>query len=528
VYQQGTFAPDAKYRWMGSIAMDGVGDIALGYSVSSSTTHPSIAYTVHVPGTDAPGTMQAETTLLTGTGSQTGGLDRWGDYSSMSIDPVDDCTFWYTTEYLQADGSFNWSTLIASFALPSCTGAAPAPDFSLSANPSSQTVVGGGSTSYTVSVAAVNGFTGSVTLSASGLPAGASANFAPATVIGSGTSTLTVTTTSAAQTGTFTLTITGTSGAISHATTVALTVNPPPDFSVSATPAARTVTRGGSTTYTVTVSKQGGFNGVVGFGVSGLGTGASATFAPTSVTGAGSSTLTVTTTSTAQTGTFTLTIRGTSGALSHATTVALTVTPPPDFSISAGPGSNTVAQGQSTSYTVTVSPLNGFNASVNFTVSGQGGGTSVKFTPTSVTGAGSTTMTVTANTTAAVGTFTLTITGTSGGLHRSTTVTLTVKAGPNFAISASPASQTVTRGASATYTVTVTGSGGFAGSVTFSVGGLPPGTAAAFTPTSVAGSGTSTLTVSTTSQTPTGPHSLTIKGTSGGLNHSTKVGLTVN
>jgi len=86
----------------------------------------------------------------------------------------------------------------------------------------------------------------------------------------------------------------------------------------------------------------------------------------------------------------------------------------------------------------------------------------------------------------------------------------------------------VTRGASATYTVTVTGSGGFAGSVTFSVGGLPPGTTAAFTPTSVAGSGTSTFAVSTTSQTPTGPHSLTIKGTSGGLNHSTKVGLTVN
>ncbi|PYM54484.1 MAG: hypothetical protein DMD79_24530, partial [Candidatus Rokuibacteriota bacterium] len=171
VYQQGTFAPDAKYRWMGSIAMDGVGDIALGYSVSSGTTHPSIAYTVHVPGTDAPGTMQAETTLLTGTGSQTGGLDRWGDYSSMSIDPVDDCTFWYTTEYLSFDGSFNWSTLIASFALPSCTGAAPTPDFSLSASPSAQTVVGGGSTSYTVSVAAVNGFTGSVTLSASGLPA---------------------------------------------------------------------------------------------------------------------------------------------------------------------------------------------------------------------------------------------------------------------------------------------------------------------------------------------------------------------
>jgi hypothetical protein len=127
VYQQGTFAPDASYRWMGSIAMDKAGDIALGYSLSSSALHPSIAYTVHVPATDALGTMQAETIVVTGAGSQTGGLDRWGDYSSMSIDPVDDCTFWYTTEYVPANGSFNWSTAIVSFKLSGCGGAPPPP-----------------------------------------------------------------------------------------------------------------------------------------------------------------------------------------------------------------------------------------------------------------------------------------------------------------------------------------------------------------------------------------------------------------
>jgi hypothetical protein len=126
VYQQGTFAPDTRYRWMGSIAMDKAGDIALGYSLSSSSMHPSIAYTVHVPGIDALGTMQAETILVSGGGSQTGGLDRWGDYSSMSIDPVDDCTFWYTNEYLTANGSFNWSTAIASFKLSAC-GTQPLP-----------------------------------------------------------------------------------------------------------------------------------------------------------------------------------------------------------------------------------------------------------------------------------------------------------------------------------------------------------------------------------------------------------------
>src|SRR5437588_350878 len=118
VYQSGTFAPDASSRWMPSIAMDKAGDIALGYSVSSSTLYPSIAYTGRVPG-DALGTMDAETTILTGLGSQTGGLSRWGDYTSMAIDPADDCTFWYDNQYQPANGSFNWTTRLASFSFPS-------------------------------------------------------------------------------------------------------------------------------------------------------------------------------------------------------------------------------------------------------------------------------------------------------------------------------------------------------------------------------------------------------------------------
>lgn len=119
LYQQGTYAPDGNYRWMGSIAMDKVGDIALGYSVSSGSIHPAIRYTGRVP-TDQLGTMGSEVSIVEGTGSQTKNLSRWGDYSSMSIDPVDDCTFWYTNEYLKSNGSFNWSTRIASFKFPSC------------------------------------------------------------------------------------------------------------------------------------------------------------------------------------------------------------------------------------------------------------------------------------------------------------------------------------------------------------------------------------------------------------------------
>jgi hypothetical protein len=119
VYQQGTFAPDSTSRWMGSIAMDKVGDIALGYSASSGSVYPGIRYTGRVP-TDGLGTMEAEQSIMTGGGSQLPKLSRWGDYSSMTVDPTDDCTFWYTNEYLKSSGTFNWSARIASFKFPAC------------------------------------------------------------------------------------------------------------------------------------------------------------------------------------------------------------------------------------------------------------------------------------------------------------------------------------------------------------------------------------------------------------------------
>ena len=119
VFQQGTFAPDATYRWMASAAMDKTGDLAVGYSVSSASIYPGIRYAGRVP-TDPLGTLEAETSVLAGAGSQNRSLSRWGDYSAMSVDPVDDCTFWYTTEYLKTSGTFNWSTRIVSFKVPTC------------------------------------------------------------------------------------------------------------------------------------------------------------------------------------------------------------------------------------------------------------------------------------------------------------------------------------------------------------------------------------------------------------------------
>jgi hypothetical protein len=120
IFQQGTFAPvDNQFRWMPSIGMDKVGDIAVGYSVSSSNTDPSIRYTGRVP-SDAPGTMESEKSIVAGTGVQSSSGNRWGDYSSMAIDPSDDCTLWYTNEYVRTSGSFSWSTRLASFKFTTC------------------------------------------------------------------------------------------------------------------------------------------------------------------------------------------------------------------------------------------------------------------------------------------------------------------------------------------------------------------------------------------------------------------------
>jgi hypothetical protein len=119
VYQQGTYAPDSNYRWMPSLAVDKFGNMAVGYSVSSKTLDPAIRYAGRLV-SDPLGTLgQTETSMVESTGAQSGGYNRWGDYASMSVDPTDDCTFWFTTEYYETTGN-NWQTRIGSFKLPGC------------------------------------------------------------------------------------------------------------------------------------------------------------------------------------------------------------------------------------------------------------------------------------------------------------------------------------------------------------------------------------------------------------------------
>ncbi|HEV2476533.1 MAG TPA: choice-of-anchor tandem repeat GloVer-containing protein [Candidatus Dormibacteraeota bacterium] len=165
LYQQGTFAPDGNFRWMGSAGMDARGDIAAGYSVSGPSMAPSIAMTGRLAG-DPLGTFpQGETSVIQGTGVQQYYLERWGDYTSMAVDPVDDCTFWYTNQYLTTTGTFNWHTRVASFKYPACSLAASSTALTTSPNPSTggpvtlTATVSGGTTAPTGSVTFQDGNT---------------------------------------------------------------------------------------------------------------------------------------------------------------------------------------------------------------------------------------------------------------------------------------------------------------------------------------------------------------------------------
>ncbi|MBK8985250.1 MAG: carboxypeptidase regulatory-like domain-containing protein [Chloroflexi bacterium] len=221
LHQEGTHAPDSDHRFMGSIAMDGSGNIALGYSVSSSTTRPSIRYATRLR-TDPLGTLQAEASLYAGVGSQTG-IHRWGDYSSINVDPTDECTFWYTNEYHDVDDAgFNWNTRIGVFRLPECTGTL-GPDFTIEADPAERNICTPADAVYDVTVNYFSGYNSQVNLSASGLPPGATATFVPSSVITPTTDSVLTIGTTGATAGSYNVNIVGIGVPTpTHTTTVGL------------------------------------------------------------------------------------------------------------------------------------------------------------------------------------------------------------------------------------------------------------------------------------------------------------------
>jgi subtilisin family serine protease len=309
---------------------------------------------------------------------------------------------------------------------------ATAPDFTLAATPGSATTAAGGSASYTLDLGSINGFSGDVALTLTGLSASqGSAAFAPATVAGgAGSSRLTIATAATLAPGTYPLTITAASGSSAHTARVSLVVPVPPDFSLAATPSSASALPGGSVTYTVSAGSGGGFAGSVALSLSGLTAGqATWSFAPAAIAGgAGASQLTVTAAASLAPGSYPLTINGTSGSLAHTAPVTLVVSAAPDFSLSVTPASGTVVAGQATAYTVNVASIAGFAGTVTLSASGLPSGASASFAPSSPRAPGSSTLTVKTIRSSTRGAFTVRVTGKSGALTRQATVTLVVRA----------------------------------------------------------------------------------------------------
>jgi pseudomonalisin len=401
------------------------------------------------------------------------------------------------------------------------------PDFSLSAAPASRSVNQGSTATYTVTESIFDNYSNTVTFSVSGLPAGATSTFAPPTLSGAGTSTLSISTLATTPLGSYPLTITGTDGVLTHTASVTLVVTAP-DFSLAAAPSVQTVVVGSTANYTATVAALNGYTGTVSFSVSGLPAGASPVFTPPSVTGSGSSGLAITTTVGATpTGSYPLVITGTDGVLTHTANVTLVVT---NFSISASPASVTVAQGTAANYTVSLTTASGYVGTVNFSVSGLPISSTAVFSPTSLTASGTTALTISTSATSPLtppGTYPLTISASDGVTTATTQVVLVVTAIGDFGISVSPTSQTVFQGQNIGYGVTVSAAGGFTGIVNLSITGVPPGATFTFNPSTLQGSGLSSLSIVPGANTPGGTYTLTITGTSGPLVHSATATLTI-
>ncbi|HET8888291.1 MAG TPA: protease pro-enzyme activation domain-containing protein [Candidatus Angelobacter sp.] len=401
-------------------------------------------------------------------------------------------------------------------------------DFGISATPSSLTIVQGNAGSYSVALTVSSGFVGNVNFSVSGLPVSSSAVFNPASLSASGTTTLTISTSTSTPFGTYPLTITASNGVDTRTASVTLLVDPIGDFGLTISPSSQTVNQGQNIGYGVTVSASGGFTALVNLSVSGIPTGATATLSPSSVQGSGLASLGIVPGANTPGGTYTITVTGTTGPLVH-TAAATLVILVPDFTFTASPASRTILVGQSTSFTATFTPINSYAGTVSFSVSGLPAGAVPTFIPASLSSAGTTSLSITTNNTTPPGVYPLTITASDGALTHTASVSLEVDAVPaaDFTISA-PATITVKRNSTGSETVTIGAVNGFTGVVSLSASNLPPLVTASFAPTSVTGSGTSTLTFTVDHRATQGVYNITVTGTSGLLVHSTSVTLTVN
>jgi uncharacterized membrane protein len=488
------------------------------------------------------------------------------------------------------------------------------PDFTLSATPSTQAIIAGFSASFTVGTTAVNGATGSVTLTITGLPTGVSAWMNPAIVTLGSSSVLNVNTSSATPPGVYALTVTGTSGPLTHSLSLSVSVTPPVDGGQIDIGSPSLPGSGGLTAGVWTVTGSGGdiwgtsdqfhfdywtlpadgaitarvvsvtnssFYAKAGVMIrQSLNANSPYVFAAAlpslsvyqyrTATGATASSsgyypatypvwvrlvrangnLTAynspdgmtwqqmgNTVSVALSGAVYAGLAVTSqnnAQLNKTVFDNLSITGPDstsgaaDFVVTSTSLSQTVVAGTNAVFTTQITAENGLAGIVNFSATGLPADVTAAFSPASLTGGGSSVLTIAAASGASAGTYSINVVAVSGSLTRILPLALSVSVQPVFTLSATPASQNVTTGASVTWTASIAALNGFNSSVTLAITGLPAGATAAFSPVSLAAPGSSTLTLNTSATTPAGTYGLTIAASGGGVTNAVPVTLVVS
>jgi len=317
--------------------------------------------------------------------------------------------------------------------LPLSLTVTPRPSFTLSTSASAITVVDGSSAVAGISVSVGGGFNSSIALAASGQPNGMTLKLSPASFSapGSGSTTLTVSASTQTAAGIYNIVVTASGGGLASSLPIAVTTAPPPSFAITASASSASLAQGGTAMANVAVNGANGFNSAVTLSTSGLPSGVTASFSPSSLAapGSGASVLILRATSSATVGNRPITITATGGGLTKSVTLALAVTVPPNFTLSESPTSATVARGSSTTFGFTLSETAGFSAPVTLTVNGMPAGVTVSFSPVSSPAPGVYNLTIklAAASNAKVGSATLTLSAAGAGITHSTTFALTVK-----------------------------------------------------------------------------------------------------
>lgn len=443
-------------------------------------------------------------------------------------------------------GTRRWSAVAAALAVAACSGGSdssgPAPSIQVTASPTALTVQQGQSGTVAVSLTRGGGFSAAVNVSVDGLPAGVTVGVTPTQLTGAvTTATVTVTVAASVAPGTYTATIHASAAGVGEATaTYTLTVTGIPNYALSATPAALSIGQGVSAVTAIGIART-NFPGAVTLSLVSPPDGITGTFSQNPANGDNSQ-LTVNVAATVPTGTYTLTVKGSATGLSDkTTTVQVTVTEKPDYQLSLTPNTVSITAGSSGQATVNISRSN-YTGAVTLALSSPPAGITATFNPAAPT-TNSSVMTIAVANTVAAGDYVVTVAGTAAGVptridphtgfatemfapgDRSTSITVTVTAAPDFSLAASPSTVNASQGGTANTTVTITRTN-LTANVDLSLDSPPAGITGVFTPASATGA-TSALVISVAGNVAVGSYTVTIKGTATGAGSRTTT-LTVN